>query len=374
LERKCRQEEQKKFEEQSQKSKEEAERKKAERLECDQKAAQERRDLEDQARKARDAEIAEIEKLDKARAQKLRDEQADIDKARDAVRKAQQAQADAENTAWGMDALRGLGKFFSGGAYKPAADKGKASAAIKSKEASDALADLQRNQDAGRSSDGKQDKELQFLKQMQKDAEMQQANQVKQIEATMESAKQLQQEAQDMEKQAYEASVEMIETNAKIQKLLCAVGDANSQASEVERVIQSLNICVETMGKIKVTFQKYKIFWAQMKVQTSTIADMHGDVKLVAKRELERVREIIYVSAQSWAAVGMLNSQAYNGMDEVLESSDAIMNSLPTSVNLGEIKALADILHAHSVKENKKLKECMVHIEEELKELVGGPQ
>lgn len=376
LEKQQREKEEQAFHKASLEKKKQMELKQKEKKDTDEKIKEERKALEAQAKKDREAEIDEVRKMDEARAKKMQDEEDALNKAREKVRRAKKEQSEAENTAWGMDALRGLGKFFSGGAYKGGeVDEKKKETKVATAEAEEDLVDLQKRQESSASQAGKdKDRELQMLKKLQEDNAKQQALQEEQIRNTMESAKDLAQQAQQMEKEAYAATMDMIKKNSEIQKLLVELRQNKSEQSEVARVIQSLEICIQTMGKIKVTFQKYRIFWAQMKAQTSSIADLHGDVKFAAKRDLERVRDIIYVSAQSWAAVGMLNSQAHKGMDEVLNSSDDIMNSLPSaSVPVAEIQQLADQLHKSSLQETKQLEESTVRIEEVLADSPEAP-
>merc|ERR1712137_92686 len=199
--------------------------------------------------------------------------------------------------------LESVGHAFTFGAYRPQRWTDQEDANVDAAAGQNELDDLIRNQDARRAQEGAvQEAEKNTLAAIQAKGQEQAEIQSQKMQKRMEESQELFQQAQDMQNDAYNAQKKMIEQTAEIRKLLDAVSDKSASSTQVERSIQALEICVQTMGKLKVTFQRYRIFWAGMTNQTQKIADMSGDFKF-EKKQLERTREIIYQSAQTWAAI-----------------------------------------------------------------------
>merc|ERR1719285_142366 len=111
----------------------------------------------------------------------------------------------------------------------------------------------------------------------------------------------------------------MIEENANLQKALRELESADHKMTAVEQAAKTLQICISTLAKIKVTFQNSKLFWSQMTEGTKALAAMQLEVDMTAARDLERVRGVIFDSAQGWAAIGLANHRALDGMIKVLK-------------------------------------------------------
>jgi len=281
-----------------------------------------------------------------------------VQDARTRLSRAQKRLKDSKNTSILADMGRGIGKAFSGTKYAVEDEQDNAEMEVQNMQqeldnARRLYAQLERQTgqkeaDIQKEMEKMHDSEIKYLggRDQKQNAQQVQANDaIRRIT-----------EATDKARQHH---MSMIQTNADIQNALQEVGSANHKMTSVQQSAQALKICISTLAKVKATCQNSKLFWSQMTEGTKALAAMQLEVDMTAARDLERVRAVIFDSAQGWAAIGLANHRALGGMIEVLERTDAVLHDLPTGDD-----TLEDVQQmAAELKEKIKEETAQLHLE-----------
>lgn len=281
-----------------------------------------------------------------------------VQDARTRLSRAQKRLKDSKNTSILADMGRGIGKAFSGTKYAVEDEQDNAEMEVQN---------MQQELDNARRLYAQLERQTgQKEADIQKEMEKMHDSEIKYLEGRDQKQNAQQVQANDAIRRITEATdkarqhhMSMIQTNADIQNALQEVGSANHKMTSVQQSAQALKICISTLAKVKATCQNSKLFWSQMTEGTKALAAMQLEVDMTAARDLERVRAVIFDSAQGWAAIGLANHRALGGMIEVLERTDAVLHDLPTGDD-----TLEDVQQmAAELKEKIKEETAQLHLE-----------
>jgi len=114
------------------------------------------------------------------------------------------------------------------------------------------------------------------------------------------------------------------------------------EKDNVESALKSLQLCVVTLGKIRVTFADVKMFWEQVATHCKKLAkDASADGSVQAMINvivddpdvkdilMDEFTEQLIDSAKSWAALGLQSNTAWGAMVEAKGGMDALMADIP---------------------------------------------
>lgn len=114
---------------------------------------------------------------------------------------------------------------------------------------------------------------------------------------------------------------------ASVAKLKTAVGEGE----ENTKMIESLKMCVLTLGQIKTRFVHLKMFWQNVAEHARHLVSCKDDlVDLIEDDMMEMVEESYIESGKGWACLGLVSLEANKALVATQGKVDAFMNSLPT--------------------------------------------
>ena len=155
-----------------------------------------------------------------------------------------------------------------------------------------------------------------------------------------------------------ELKKEKREANAQLQESIVRLKNANIDKNDLIAAINSLEVAVKTLGRIKYVFENVRQFWTGVEKHCNKLASVDAetleDYLLVDKDEfVQEIKE----SGLNWLALGRINYIASNSIKTVEGTVDNIMCNLPTKKEAADIvKKLSDTMLAELEIENKSLK------------------
>jgi len=123
------------------------------------------------------------------------------------------------------------------------------------------------------------------------------------------------------------------QNNSQLAEALSKINKTETHKSEVEKSIECLVAVINMLGKIKTTFVQVKTFWQAVGAHCRKIADQDKQMlsDLPDWLELEQVVEgeaSLRESAHSWAALGLVNLQAFKAVTAAQVVCDQGMSTL----------------------------------------------
>lgn len=121
------------------------------------------------------------------------------------------------------------------------------------------------------------------------------------------------------------------ENNAKLAETVTLLKGLHMEKDRLGVSIQSLEVVIQTMGKVKTVFENCRIFWEGVKIHCEHLTDT--DVLQIAQEveEKELFLEGLADSAWSWIVLGKICDTANRSIKVVDEGVDSMMTNIPTS-------------------------------------------
>ena len=144
-------------------------------------------------------------------------------------------------------------------------------------------------------------------------------------------------EARERESKASELKRELQaeerNVNADLAESLTKLQNSVIEKNELDKAIISLEITINTLGKVKTVFLNAKQFWVSVKTHCASLTSNKGAAAYadpaVFKSCKEEFVEEIKKSGYDWLTLGKINRQAALAIRVVDKNIDGIMNDLP---------------------------------------------
>ncbi|EGC34363.1 hypothetical protein DICPUDRAFT_92233 [Dictyostelium purpureum] len=147
--------------------------------------------------------------------------------------------------------------------------------------------------------------------------------------------------------------------NATLAKNLKELQNLSKEENHLEVSIKSLEIVINTMGKVKTVFENTRLFWLQVEDHCKRLSKISAiqDMKELAEEdpdELVDFQNEIKKSGMSWLALAFVNQTAATAIISIKGNFDEVMKNLPTRDEAKKIvQECTAQLEAELEKENK---------------------
>jgi hypothetical protein len=119
------------------------------------------------------------------------------------------------------------------------------------------------------------------------------------------------------------------------EKTLSEEANLAVKRSYIGKAVKSLDICVQLMGQIKITFTNVRIFWESIASMCHSLSKY--DTQRLDDMSLRGLAKYVERQMVQWVAIGHLNYLANKGIVAAKDKVDAGMNSLPTKSEADKI-------------------------------------
>ena len=130
------------------------------------------------------------------------------------------------------------------------------------------------------------------------------------------------QERAELQKEFRQANAELAETIKKIQT-------ANLERDEIGVSIKSLGLTIQTLGKVKTTFENTRKFWLCVKAETERLGDTTF-LEIAESCDQGMFLDEIKNSGLDWLSLANINRTAALAIQGVEKTVDDVMNNLPS--------------------------------------------
>merc|ERR1712129_615959 len=124
----------------------------------------------------------------------------------------------------------------------------------------------------------------------------------------------------------------LTEDKGKLAKTLQTLEHSVSNEDDLQKALEGLGLAMQTLGKIAVTFDKVKTFWAltQQHCARLTLECDKDDVDcIVALEDDDEIKTKLETILINWAVLGRQNVSARNAIADACDNVDAFFNNIP---------------------------------------------
>jgi len=155
----------------------------------------------------------------------------------------------------------------------------------------------------------------------------------------------------------------LAEDKSKLAKTLKTLEHSIDNEDNLQKALEGLDLAMSTLGKIAVTFDNVKKFWALAQQHCERIAsecdkdEMEG---LVALEDDDDLMLKIESLLQNWAVLGRQNVAARNAIHEACDNVDDFFNNIPVEGDRkGYIEEKVKVLKASIMGDLEKEERCI---------------
>lgn len=156
---------------------------------------------------------------------------------------------------------------------------------------------------------------------------------LKKMEDTfLEQAKMAQNKEERIEQRLIDLQKELRHANADLAESVSKLASSHLEVDNLDKAIHSLEVTVQTLGKIKTVFENTRLFWMSVQNQCKKLADVEC-IKILSEIGdgcLEELLDEVKRSGFNWLALGKINLTAKKSMENVNHTIDQIMTNLPS--------------------------------------------
>lgn len=125
----------------------------------------------------------------------------------------------------------------------------------------------------------------------------------------------------------------MLAQNAELAEVFSLLSTTSVREQSLSASIQLLTGCYKGLGRIVTTFRNVQMFWEAVAAHCKDLVKLKDDVndvwEICGEYEGE-VKEALFQSAVSWAALGKVNYDAHNALVLSKQITDQVMIALPS--------------------------------------------
>lgn len=140
--------------------------------------------------------------------------------------------------------------------------------------------------------------------------------------------------------------------NAELAESVERLKNFNLVKNDLETSVASLEIAVQTLGKVKTVFEDARKFWKGVENQCNSLSKIKLNT-FAKEKFLKKFTEKLVASAWNWAVLGKISLEANNSISLVEGKVDHNMNNLPSKAEASNlIKDLVEDIKDQIKKEN----------------------
>ncbi len=144
--------------------------------------------------------------------------------------------------------------------------------------------------------------------------------------------------------------------NAELAESLTRLSSAKVEEDNLATSIDSLEVTVQTLGKVVTTFANTRLFWLTVKARCDKLTNIEIIHTFAEVEMTDELADEVKSNGLNWLTLGQINQIASSAMNSIDEGVDAIMNKLPnkkTAIQLvkdGSIAMLKQLEEENSEK------------------------
>jgi len=161
----------------------------------------------------------------------------------------------------------------------------------------------------------------------------------------------------------------LAEDKSKLAKTLQTLEHSIDNEDNLQKALEGLGLAMSTLGKIAVTFDNVKKFWALTKQHCERIAlecDKDEMEAFVALEDEDELMIKIETLLKNWAVLGRQNVAARNAIHEACDNVDEFFNNIPVEGDRKDfIEAKVKMLQASMMDDLEKEERCVKELMED---------
>ncbi len=128
----------------------------------------------------------------------------------------------------------------------------------------------------------------------------------------------------------YQLEGEQRQANSKLKEAAEKLKGLSVEQDDLKTAFQSLDVAIQTMGKVKTVFENVRLFWTGVAANCKAMTEYSSDLKdLNEMEDFEGIEMIINQSALSWMTLCKMNYTAQTSIASVKDKVDLVMRNLP---------------------------------------------